>query len=210
MSSIGRPRASMLAFAALALAWSEVGAVAGPAHAIAPSVVAATVTVQDFSFTPMTAKGGQGKQILWSFKGPSNHTATDKSGMGLFNSGVHEAGSSYSFLFIGAGRYAYHCSIHPSMTGTVSVPIKVPASGHVGTPFLVTWSSVRAPAGFVFDVQVKKPGALRYVAFKKGVVARRAYFTPGKKGTYRFRARIRRPAIPAASGYSASRAVSVS
>lgn len=200
----------VLVVAALALAGSEAGALAGPAPAAAPLVVAATVTVQDFSFTPATAKGSQGKQILWAFKGPSNHTATDTSGMGLFNSGVHGAGSSYSFLFIAAGRYPYHCSIHPFMTGIVSVPIRVPSTGHLGTPFLVTWSSVRAPAGIVFDVQVKKPGALRYVAFKPGVVARRAYFTPGRKGTYRFRARIRKPAIPAASRYSASRAVSVS
>jgi plastocyanin len=210
MRSIARLRSAALACAAAALVLPGEGAWFGPAQATTPLVVAATVTVQDFSFTPQTARGGQGKQIQWVFNGPSNHTATDTSGMGLFNSGSRPKGSTYSFLFIAAGRYPYRCTIHTFMTGIVSVPIRVPASGHVGTPFLVTWSSVRAPAGFVFDVQVKKPGALRYTAFRTGVIARRAYFTPGKKGTYRFRARIRRPAIPAASRFSSPRAVAVS
>ena len=31
------------------------------------------------------------------------------------------AAKAYSFTFTGAGSIAYHCSIHPSMTGTITV-----------------------------------------------------------------------------------------
>jgi hypothetical protein len=171
--------------------------------------MAVPVSVQDFSFSPATAKVNQGFSIQWNFMGPSNHTATDTTGMGLFNSGSHGPGSSYSFVFIAAGRYPYHCSIHPSMTGSISVPIKVPANGKVGTPFVVTWSSIKAPVGKVFDVQIKKPGAAGFTSFRTGVIGRSAKFTPSKAGTYRFRARIRRPGNHTASNYSVARSVTV-
>lgn len=180
-----------------------------PASASSFPTSSVTVTVKDFSFMPVSVKVGQGNHVEWKFMGPSNHTATDTSGMGLFNSGSHAPGSSYSFLFIAAGRYPYHCSIHSSMTGTVSVPIKVPGSGGVGMPFLVTWSSAKAPPGKVFDVQVKKPGATKFTAFRTGVTGRSARFTPSKAGTYRFRARVTRPGNHTASGYSPARSVAV-
>ena len=40
---------------------------------------------------------------------------------GLFNSGNLSSGQSFSFTFMSRGSFSYHCRIHPSMTGTVSV-----------------------------------------------------------------------------------------
>jgi plastocyanin len=38
-----------------------------------------------------------------------------------FGSGALAQGASFSFTFARPGTYAYHCSIHPSMHGSVVV-----------------------------------------------------------------------------------------
>jgi plastocyanin len=40
---------------------------------------------------------------------------------GVFDSPVLQPGASYSFEFTKPGTYAYHCTIHPFMTGKVVV-----------------------------------------------------------------------------------------
>jgi len=49
----------------------------------------------------------------------TTHTVTADGG--LFNSGNLSTGQSFSFTFVSRGTFTYHCRIHPSMTGTVSV-----------------------------------------------------------------------------------------
>ena len=44
-------------------------------------------------------------------------TADDHS----FDSGNIEAGGTFEFTFTEAGTFPFHCDIHPSMTGTVTV-----------------------------------------------------------------------------------------
>ena len=39
----------------------------------------------------------------------------------LFDSGTLGPGSTYTFTFAGAGSYPYHCTIHPTMTGTITL-----------------------------------------------------------------------------------------
>ena len=43
------------------------------------------------------------------------------SDIGLFRSGGIDGGGSYSFKFTKPGVYKYNCSIHPQMTGTITV-----------------------------------------------------------------------------------------
>ncbi len=38
-----------------------------------------------------------------------------------FESCLQGAGSTFTTTFVKAGTYAYHCSIHPQMKGTVTV-----------------------------------------------------------------------------------------
>jgi plastocyanin len=40
---------------------------------------------------------------------------------GSYDSGPLEGLATATFTFLETGTYAYHCSIHPSMTGTVVV-----------------------------------------------------------------------------------------
>jgi streptogramin lyase len=160
--------------------------------------------VRSFSFTPVTAKlAKQGTTLQWSFYGPVSHTATDSTGMGLFDSGVHSFVTYFSFAFTAAGSYAFHCTIHPTlMNGTVSVPISVPKTGTVGTPFTVTWASAGPPSGFVFDAQVKTPGSTTWTTWQTAVTTLSADYTPAVAGTYQFRARLRNAANGKASAYS--------
>lgn len=173
-----------------------------------------TVRVADYSFTPATALVEQGGTVTWQFQGPSVHTATDSSGMNLFDSGAKAAGTSYAFRFIAAGTYPYRSAVaEPSpMTGKILVPLKVaPTSGSSSTSFQVTWSSSAPAAGYVFDAQVKYPAASSFVNWRTGQTATGAAFLPNRgSGTYTFRGRMRKPAVAKASAWSPWKSLSVS
>lgn len=63
------------------------------------------VSVRDEGFSPQTADVKRGGSVRWSFEGPARHTATDATGMGLFDSGVRAPGGRFEFTFIAAGVY---------------------------------------------------------------------------------------------------------
>lgn len=77
------------------------------------------VTIADFSFTPAAITIHVGDTIQWLNNGPSAHTATADNGS--FNTGVLKKGQSATVTFNRAGTYAYMCTIHPFMHGTVVV-----------------------------------------------------------------------------------------
>jgi plastocyanin len=60
--------------------------------------------------TKVTFKNSDGQQ----------HTATSDTS-GAFDAGTIDAGGSKEFTFDKAGTFAYHCSFHPFMHGTVEV-----------------------------------------------------------------------------------------
>ncbi len=83
----------------------------------APSAVAAKIV--DFGFTPATLTVTVGATVTWTNTGKVDHTVTANGG--AFDSGTLSPGASFSFTFKVAGAFAYHCAIHPFMTGTVIV-----------------------------------------------------------------------------------------
>jgi plastocyanin len=83
---------------------------------------AATDTIADFSFSPKTITITAGDTVTWHNTGPTGHSAT--SDTGVFNTGVLQAGSDGSHTFDTPGTYAFHCSPHPYMKGTVRVLAK--------------------------------------------------------------------------------------
>ena len=170
------------------------------------------VTVTDFKFSPKAPRVPQGYAVQWGFDGPSNHTATDATEMRLFDSGVQAPGSIFRFRFVAAGIYPYLCSIHPgSMTGTSRVPIRLnPDSGSESETFKVIWSAAPPPEGFVFDVQIRRPGESSFSLWRDGVADERASFSPDSgPGGYEFRARLRRTSNGASSGWSDPKALTV-
>lgn len=87
-----------------------------------PKAVAAasgSVTIADFSFTPGTITINQGDTVTWVNNGPTPHSATSSNG--AFDTGILRKGQSGSHTFSEAGTFAYICTPHPYMKGTVVV-----------------------------------------------------------------------------------------
>lgn len=157
------------------------------------------VTVTNSGFAPSSLAVAQGTTVQWNFFGPSSTSVSDSTGMGLFSSGPKAPVSFFRFAYIGAGQYGVADGL--SHTGQITVAPKVkPGSGTVSTPFTVTWSSATAPAGFVFDVQVLRPGTSTWVNWLTGQTSKSGVFTPDAGvGTYQFRALMRRIAVGSAA-----------
>jgi plastocyanin len=77
------------------------------------------VAIEDFYFEPADAAIQPGDTIMWVNEGNTPHTVTSDDGQ--FDSEVLNPGESFMFTFPEAGTFSYHCEIHPSMTGSVSV-----------------------------------------------------------------------------------------
>jgi hypothetical protein len=85
-----------------------------------------------------------------------------------------------------------------------------PTKGGTTTNFTVTWASATAPTGYVYDVQIQRPGG-GLVNWQTGVTAKNASFVPDAGvGVYAFRARLRKTSNGKASGYSAAKKITVS
>lgn len=104
-------------FAAPVAALAAAGFLAfGAARAAAP---AAAVTIDNFSFAPMTLTVTAGATVTWTNDDDIPHTvrAVD----GSFHSPPMDSGDSFSLAFAKPGVYTYFCSIHPKMIGKVIV-----------------------------------------------------------------------------------------
>ena len=78
-----------------------------------------SVSIQDYFFDPADAAVEPGTSIVWVNQGQEPHTVTADDGS--FDSGVLNPGDSFMVTFLGSGTLTYHCEIHPSMVGSVTV-----------------------------------------------------------------------------------------
>jgi len=77
------------------------------------------VRIADFAFAPDSSSVKVGDSVKWTNQGGATHTVTADDG--AFDSGNLASGKAFSFTFDEAETYAYHCNIHKSMTGRVTV-----------------------------------------------------------------------------------------
>jgi len=77
------------------------------------------LTVENFNFTPADISISAGTTVTWTNNDDVEHTITASDSS--FGSKALESGDNFSYTFTQAGTYAYFCSIHPFMTGRVSV-----------------------------------------------------------------------------------------
>jgi plastocyanin len=75
--------------------------------------------MKDMTFDPATVTIKTGESVTWTNEDSVTHTVVGDNGE--FQSGDLADGATFSFTFDTAGTYTYHCSIHPSMKGTVVV-----------------------------------------------------------------------------------------
>jgi plastocyanin len=85
-----------------------------------------TVTIQNMAFNPSTLNVQVGTTVTWINKDNITHHVVSDSG--VFDSGNLTNGMSYNYTFNQTGSFPYHCSIHPSMTGTIVVSTNAPTS----------------------------------------------------------------------------------
>jgi plastocyanin len=83
------------------------------------AVASNQVSIQNFSFGPGTVTVSPGVTVTWTNDDSVTHTVTAADGS--FDSSSLAPGQGFSYTFTTPGTYAYHCSIHPFMTGEVVV-----------------------------------------------------------------------------------------
>ncbi|HKG57226.1 MAG TPA: cupredoxin family copper-binding protein [Candidatus Limnocylindrales bacterium] len=109
------------ACASSAATQSAPASAAPAASASAPASAASgtNVDIKGFAFAPPATNVKVGDTVTWTNQDTVAHTATldDKS----VDSGNLAAGATFSHAFPQAGTFAYHCSIHPQMKGTITV-----------------------------------------------------------------------------------------
>jgi plastocyanin len=151
------------------------------------------VQALDDHFLPSILEVPPGASVVWTFPGARTHSATDASGLGLFDSGlVAPGGKDFAYRFVASGTYRYVCTLHELMRGRVWVLVQVSHDRRPrGRPFALTWAIGAPPAGAVYDVQLKRPGSA-WRAWRTAVTASGATMTPSRPGTFRVRARLRR------------------
>jgi plastocyanin len=96
-----------------------------PPATAAPTTSAAggnTIVIKNFTFDPSSLTVKSGTVVKWTNQDGTTHTIVSDTGSPVaFSSDSISSGASYSFTFTQPGTYTYHCSIHPSMKGTIIV-----------------------------------------------------------------------------------------
>lgn len=78
-----------------------------------------TVGIDNFLYSPDPITVAVGTTITWTNEQSVQHTVTGEDGS--FDSGHIASGDTFEHTFDAAGTFAYACSIHSSMVGTVIV-----------------------------------------------------------------------------------------
>jgi plastocyanin len=77
------------------------------------------VTIDNFKFSPTNLVVSPGTRIIWTNHDSDPHTVD--SVKKVWTSSAVDPGSSFARVFKAAGSFAYFCSIHPFMHGSVIV-----------------------------------------------------------------------------------------
>jgi plastocyanin len=109
-----------------AIAAAMLGAVVGSSLADgvlvarAQTAAAATVSIDNFTFTPQQLTVKAGTTVTWTNKDDIPHGIA-ATGNAFRRSNAMDTDDNYSFTFTTPGTYQYFCYIHPHMTGTIVV-----------------------------------------------------------------------------------------
>lgn len=96
------------------------GMPAPPSGTGSPAAAAGNqVSIDNFAFAPATLTVKAGTTVTWTNRDEEPHTVAASDGS--FHSPGMGTGATYSHTFPTAGTFAYVCSIHPMMHGTVVV-----------------------------------------------------------------------------------------
>ncbi|MGZ8437179.1 MAG: cupredoxin domain-containing protein [Candidatus Limnocylindrales bacterium] len=80
---------------------------------------AVAVSIKGFAFNPADIQAKVGDTITFTNNDTAPHSATLDDGS--CSTGTISPGSADGLTFTAAGTYPFHCKIHPSMKGTITV-----------------------------------------------------------------------------------------
>jgi plastocyanin len=100
--------------------WHEPAQAAGP-QAPGPrvAIAQATVTIDNFTFSPAELTVPPGTTVTWVNHDDIPHTVVEENKS--FRSKALDTDDTFSFTFTRAGDFTYFCSLHPHMTGKITV-----------------------------------------------------------------------------------------
>jgi plastocyanin len=99
-----------------ALALAATGCASQGSAGPPPSVEGPAVAVRDYQFEPTTLTIGTGATVTWVWEGRAPHDVVGKG----FESEDQSSGT-FRHTFEQPGTYAYGCTIHPGMEGSIVV-----------------------------------------------------------------------------------------
>lgn len=77
------------------------------------------LTIDNFTFAPTSVTVAPGTTVTWTNRDDIPHTVTSTTK--VFKSQALDTGDTFTYTFKQPGTYAYFCSLHPHMTGTIVV-----------------------------------------------------------------------------------------
>jgi plastocyanin len=114
---------TLIAIAACSGSTSSTPPAAAPSQAgsppAAPAGGSSAVDIKDLAFNPATITVATGGKVTWTNSDTTAHTVTLDDGSA--DSGNLAPASTFDQTFATAGTFAYHCTIHSNMHGTVTV-----------------------------------------------------------------------------------------
>lgn len=126
-----RPLAALLVPGLFASCFSErsdsittptVGDCRIPSNSPAIGSLGVVIAMRDYAFTPVEVRVPAGSRVTWvNCEGENIDPHTTTADAGEWNSDLLTSGGIYSRVFNEPGRYEYHCTPHPFMTGVVIV-----------------------------------------------------------------------------------------
>ena len=88
---------------------------------ISNAVAVQQVKIADMAFSPAQITIKKGTKVTWTNSDSVSHDVKENDGKNGPSSSTLSPGQSYSFTYNETGTYNYYCSIHPEMTGSVTV-----------------------------------------------------------------------------------------
>jgi plastocyanin len=99
---------------------------------LAAGATTANISIVNFAFSPNSVSISVNDSVKWTWAGSPHSTTSDT---GLWESGVQGTGATFTHTFTSAGSFPFHCSVHPFMTGTISVQsANVPPTVGISNP----------------------------------------------------------------------------
>jgi len=80
-----------------------------------------SVSIDGFAFLPGTVSIAVGDTVTWRNDQPNTPHTVSSDTAGVFDSGSLSTGKTFAQTFSAPGNFAYHCNIHPGMSGLVIV-----------------------------------------------------------------------------------------